>query len=162
MSQDAGREMADISMANCWRRLVSMDLYADFFKNVPHRVSSGASLIRWVCEFAMIRGARNLNTRVPMDTRFAETHFSEASGAPPDNENPELSAKKGKREGFKGQCFHCGQHGHRLSACQKKDADMMKGKGKIKGFSEGKNPPQQRQQYGKGKGWYWSESWSET
>ena len=132
-------------MANCWRRLVSMDLYADFFK---HRLLSGASLIRWVCEFAMIRGARNLNTRVPMDTRFAETHFSEASGAPLDNENPELSAEK--------------EHGHRLSACQKKDADMMKGKGKMKGFSEGKNPPQQRQQYGKGKGWYWSESWSET
>ena len=111
MSQDAGREMADISMANCWRRLVSMDLYTDFFKNVPHRVSSGASLIRWVCEFAMIRGARNLNTRVPMDTRFAETHFSEASGAPLDNENPELSAEK---RGFKDQCFHCG---HTATGC---------------------------------------------
>ena len=60
------------------------------------------------------------------------------------------------------ECFHCGQHGNRLSAYQKKDADMMKGKGKMKGFSEGKNPPQQQQQYGKGKGWYWSESWSET
>ena len=89
MSEDAGREMADISMVNCWLRLVPMDLYADFFKNVPHRVSSGASsLIRWVCEFAMIRGARNLNTRVPMDTRIAETHFSEAPGAPQDNEDP--------------------------------------------------------------------------
>ena len=65
-----------------------MDLYADFFRNVPRRVSSGASLIRWVCEFAMIRGARNLNTRVSMNTRFAETHFSEASGAPQDSEDP--------------------------------------------------------------------------
>ena len=139
-----------------------MDLYADFFRNVPRRVSSGASLIRWVCEFAMIRGARNLNTRVSVNTRFAETHFSEASGAPQDNEHPELNAKKGKRKGFKGQCFHCGQHGNRLSAYQKKDADMMKGKGKMKSFSEGKNPPQQQQQYGKGKGLYWSESWSET
>ena len=135
MSEDAGREMADINMANCWRRLAPMDLYADFFKTCPHRVSSGASLIGWVCEFALIRGARNLNTRVPMDTRFAETHFSEAPGAPQDNEHFELNAGKGQSKGFKGQ---------------KKDADMMKGKGKMKGFSEGKNPPQHQQQYGKG------------
>ena len=54
----------------------------------------------------------------------------------------ELNALKGERKGFKAQCFHCGQHGHRLSAYQKKDADIMKGKGKMKGFSEGKNPPQ--------------------
>ena len=151
MSLDAGREMADISM-------VPVDLYADFFRNVPRRVSSGASLIRWVCEFAMIRGARNLNTRVSMRRPTSARRLVHRRTA----RTRELNALKGERKGFKAQCFHCGQRGHRLSACRTKDADRMKGKGKIKGFSKGKNPPQQQQQYRKGKGWYWSEPWSET
>ena len=155
MSQDAGREMADISMANSLRRLVPIDLYADFFKNVPHRVKRCI-----IIDQVGLRIWHDLN-RQKLEQQGPHGHtlcgdFSEAA------RTRELNALKGERKGFKAQCFHCGQHGHRLSAYQKKDADMMKGKGKMKGFSEGKNPPQQRQQYGKGKGWYWSESWSET
>ena len=89
MSEDAGREMTDMSMVNCWRRFVSMDLYADFFKHVPYRVSSGAlSLIRWVCEFALIRGQE-------LEHQGSHGHTL-CGGAPQDNEHLELIAKRGK------------------------------------------------------------------
>ena len=33
-------------------------------------------------------------------------------------------------KGFNGTCHHCGEFGHRLNECRKKDAEMSKGKGK--------------------------------
>ena len=161
--KDTGREVADITMANCLRRLVPTDLYADLQK-MSHIVLY-SDVKRYIIDQVGLRICHNSRRQklehqgpVPMDTSLAETHYNEESGAPQDNEDPELNAFKGKGKGFKGQCFHCGQYGHRLSECRKKDADS---KGKTKGFSKGKNPPQQQQQYGKGKGWYWSEPWSE-
>ena len=164
--KDTGREVADITMANCLRRLVPTDLYADLQK-MSHIVLY-SDIKRYIIDQVGLRICHDPRRQklehqgpVPMDTSLAETHYNEESGVAQDIEDPELNALKGKGKGFKGQCFHCGQYGHRLSECRKKDTDMMKGKGKSKGFSKGKTPPQQQQQYGKGKGWYWSEPWSE-
>ena len=70
------------------------------------------------------------------------------------NDESDLHALKGKNKGkgFKEQCYHCGQYGHRVVECTKKDIDMMKGKGKNKAFGREKNPPQQQMLDGKGKG----------
>ena len=141
--KDTGREVADITMANCLRRLVPTDLYADLQK-MSHIVLY-SDIKRYIIDQVGLRICHDPRRQklehqgpVPMDTSLAETHYNEESGAAQDIEDPELNALKGKGKGFKGQCFHCGQYGHRLSECRKKDADMMKGKGKSKGFSKGK------------------------
>ena len=36
---------------------------------------------------------------------------------------------KEKGASFTGTCFPCGQYGHMLSECPKKDANMLKGNG---------------------------------
>ena len=66
------------------------------------------------------------------------------------NDESDLHALKGKGKGesFQGHCFYCGQHGHRVAECRKKNIEMMNGKGKDKGFGTGKNPPQQQMLYG--------------
>ena len=126
--KDTGLEVADITMANCLRRLVPTDLYADLQK-MSHIVLY-SDVKRYIIDQVGLRICHDSRRQklehqgpVPMDTSLAETHYNEESGAPQDNEDPEL---KGKGKGFKGQCFHCGQYGHRLSECQKKDADIAK------------------------------------
>ena len=83
-----------------------------------------------------------------MDTSFAEHYNDDETGETLGNDESDLHVLKGngKGKGFKGQCFHCGQFGHRVAECRKKDFQMMKGKG-IKGFGKGKNPPQQQIMY---------------
>ena len=144
--KDTGRELSDTTMANCLRILVPTDLYADL-QQMSHIVSySGVK--RYIVDQVSLHICRDPSRQklehqgpASMDTNIAETH-NEQSGAPQDNEDPALNASKGKEKGFKGQCFYCGQYGHRLFECRKKDADMMNGKRKSKGFSKGKNPPQ--------------------
>ena len=71
-------------------------------------------------------------------TRRQERHLATMS--------PMIHALKGKNKGkgFKEQCYHCGQYGHRVVECPKSDIDMMKENEKNKAFGSGKNPPQQQ------------------
>ena len=50
------------------------------------------------------------------------------------NDESDLHALKGKGKGdvFQGQCYHCGQHRHRVAECRKKNIEMMTGKGSAK------------------------------
>ena len=68
---------------------------------------------------------------------------------------------------FKELCFLCGQYGHRVAECRKKDIEMMKVEGKKEGFGKGKNPPQQQMLYGKGQSgygndWTWNDPWASS
>ena len=84
------------------------------------------------------------------------------------NDETDLHALKGKDKGkgFKGQCYHCRQYGHRVSA-ERRTLNMMKEKGRHKGFSKGKNAPQQQMLHGKCEGGYgsdftWSDPWANS
>ena len=134
-------EKWEAALANCLRRLVPTDLYADL-QNMSHIVLY-SDVKRYIIDQVGLRICHDPRRQkiehqgpVSMDTSLAETHYDEESGAPQDNEDPELNALKGKGQGFKRQCFHCGQYGHKLSEYRKKDADMMKGKGKALGNCE--------------------------
>ena len=70
----------------------------------------------------------------PMDTSLAEHSNEEESGETLGNDESDLHAVKGK--GFKEQCFHCGQYGHRVAECRKKDIDMMKERERTKGSAK--------------------------
>ena len=87
----------------------------------------------------------------PMDTSHAEHYNEDKSGEILGNDESDLDALKGKGKGFEGQCFYCGQYGHRVAGCPKKDIVMIQVKGTNKGFGKGKNPPQQQMLNGKGK-----------
>ena len=92
-----------------------------------------------------------------MDTSLAEHCNGDETGETSGNVESDLHALKGKSKGkgFKGQCFHCGQYGHRVAECRKNDIDMMTGNnGKNKGFGKGKNPPQHQMLYGIGSSGY--------
>ena len=102
-----------------------------------------------------------------MDTSLAEHYNDDETGETLGNDESGFHALNGNGKGFEGQCFHCGQYGHRVAECRQKDIEMMKGKGKNRGFGERKNPPQQQMLCGKGKSgngndWTWNDLWTNS
>ena len=72
----------------------------------------------------------------PMDSSLPEHSNEEESGETLGNDECDLHAIKCKGKGFKEQCFHCGQYGHRVAECRKKDIDMMKERERTKGSAK--------------------------
>ena len=138
-------------MANCLRRLLPTDLSADIQK-MSHIVRY-SDVKRYVIDQV---GLRLLTTKSEQKvTQMVSNQWTRASlnitmkksqERPLENDESDLHALKGKGKvkGLMEQCFRCGQYGHRVAECRKKDVDMMKGKGKNKGLGKGKNPPQRQ------------------
>ena len=107
---DTGREVPDITIANCWRRLVPMNMYADLMSRIVLYSDAKRYMIDQVglgiCHDPRCPKLEHKGP-APMDTSLAETHYNEESGAPQDNLDPELNALKRKARGLKGQCLHC-------------------------------------------------------
>ena len=139
--KDTGCEVADITMANCWRRLVPTDQSADQQKT-SHMVRCSDVKKNIIGQVGLRlcndqnRSKGDPNCVKPMDTSLAEHSNEEESGETLGNDESDLHAVKGKGKGFKGQCFHCGQHGHRVAECRKKDIDMMKEWERTKGSAK--------------------------
>ena len=180
--KDTQKEVADVTKANCLRNMVPNELHSDLTK-MSHLVQYDD--VKWyIIEQVSLRQSTEKKTvkasgystsgqtvPVPMDTshvskfccddvpsQSAEEHVGE----------DELLAVKGKGKGFRGQCFHCHQYGHRLSECPQKDKEMGKAGGgdrqswqKGKGGNKGQYGPWVnygggKSVKGKGKGsWIW-------
>ena len=104
---DTGREVPDITIANCWRRLVSMTLFANLQK--MSRIVLYSDAKRYIVDqvgLGMCHDPRRpkLEHKGPgtMDTSLAEIHYNEESGAPQDNEDPELNAFEVKSKRLQG------------------------------------------------------------
>ena len=89
-----------------------------------------------------------------MDTILVE-HYGDVATAETLGNESDLHFLKGngKGRGFKPQYIHCGQCGHRVVECRKRDIEMIKGKGENKGFGRGKNPPQEQMMCGECEKW---------
>ena len=143
-----GCEVADITMANCLRRLVPADLSADLrhivrYSDVKKRYIIDQVGLRLCYDQKRAKG--DPHGAKPMHTSLAKHYNEEESGETLGNDESNLHALQGKGtcKGLKGQCVHCGQYGHRVAECWKNDIQTMKGKGKNKELGKGMNPPQQ-------------------
>ena len=167
--KDTGCEVADITVANCLRRVVLRDLSPDLQK-MSHIVRDSDVRKYFLDQVGLRlchdqkRPKSDPNDVKPMDRSLAEHYNGDETGETSGNDESDLHALKGKGKGkgFKGQCFHCGQYGHRVAECRKKDIDMMTRNGKNKGFGKGKNPPQQQMLFGigtsgYGNDWTWND-----
>ena len=111
--KDTGCEVADITMANCLRRLVPTDLSADQQK-MSHMVRCSDVKKNIIGQVGLRlcndrkRSKCDPNCVKPMDTSLAEHSNEEDSGETCGNDESDLHAVKGKGTGFKEQCFHCG------------------------------------------------------
>ena len=171
-----------MTKANCLRNMVPNELYSDLTK-MSHIVLYD-DVKRYIIEQVSLRQSREKKTvkgngytasgqtvPVPMDTSHVSNFYCEDVASQPAEEHPgegELLAVKGKGKGFRGQCFHCHQYGHRLSECPQKDREMGKAGGvdrqswqKGKGGNKGQYGPWLnygggKSVKGKGKGsWIW-------
>ena len=52
-----------------------------------------------------------------MDSNLAEKYTEDEFGELREHVQFDLNAVKENGQGFKQQCFHCGQHGHRVARC---------------------------------------------
>ena len=69
---------------------------------------------------------------VNMLMRWVPTlQHSNVVGAEQSDDTAELNALR--KGGFPGKCHHCGQFGHKISKCRKKDEEVAKKGGKGKG-----------------------------
>ena len=140
---DTGCEVADITMANCLRRLVHPHLSADFQK-MSHIVRccdvESTSSTKLVCDCVSTKSAQRVSQMVSNQWTRASLSIvmTMRQERPMANDESDLHALegKGKSKGFKGQCYHCGQCGHRVAECRKKDIDVMKAIGKTKGSAK--------------------------
>ena len=147
--KDTGCEVADIAMANCLRRLVPVDLSADHQK-MTHivRYSDVKKYINYQVglrlRYDRKRPKSDPTGVKPMDTSLTERYNDDETGETLGNDESDLHALKvkgkGKGKSFQGQCFDCGQYGHRVAECRKVDSDMMKGKG-TKGSAKERTEP---------------------
>ena len=138
--KDSQKEVADVTKANCLRNMVPTELHSDLSKmshlvwhdDVKKYIREPVSL-RKSTEKKTVRAsgssASGQTVPVPMDTSHVSNFCCDDVPSQPAKKHvgeDELLAVKGKGKGFRGQCFHCHQCGHRLSECPQKDREMGK------------------------------------